>query len=276
MRQLVILLLLAATARADVVVTKTVTHTGEILRVTPDGVQMRVKIGDGFGEVTIPKPDIVRVEVPRPAMFDPSVTALKAGRFAEAVTGLKTITDRYAGLNIPWAEEALVKLGEAYTGQKDFTEAKRTLDSFRTLYPKSPLAAGMDVKYARVLLEQGETAKATESLQAFLDPMLKKAVLADDQEFAVAEALVLLGDCQLATGKTDDALDNYLKVVTLFDLDPDRAAEAKYKAAKVFERNGNWKRAKQAYDELLQDAPAITYADDVKKRLADLTRVHPE
>jgi len=272
MRATIILLLLAATAVADVVVTKTVTHTGEVVRVTPDGVQMKIKIGEGFGEVTIPKSDIVRVEVQKPAGLDSAVAALKAGKFAEAVTGLKTITDRYAGLNTPWAEEALVKLGDAQIGQKNFSEAKRAFDSFKTLYPKSPMAAGMDVKYARVLLEQKETGKATDSLQAFLDPMLKKPFLTDDQEFAVAEALVLLGDCQLATGKTDDALDNYLKVVTLFDLDADRAAEAKYKAAQIFEKNGNWKRAKESYDELLKDSPNVAFADDVKKRLA----AHPE
>ena len=263
MQFLAVILLLA-----DMVATRSVIHTGEIMRVSAEGVQIKVAIG----EITIPKADIVKVEAAKPAAFDTASAAFKAGKFQDAVAGFRSVAERYAGLNTPWAEESLVKLGEACIGVKNYAEAKKAFDSFKTLYPKSPLAAGMDVKYARVLLEQKDTGKAAESLQSFLAPMLKKDFLSDEQELAVAEALVLLGDCQAADGKPQDALDHYLKVVALYDLDAERAAEAKYKAGKVFEQIGNWKRAKDSYEELLKDSPSFAHADDVKKRLA----AHPE
>ena len=56
----------------------------------------------------------------------------------------------------------------------------------------------------------------------------------------------------------------------------DRAAEAKYKTAKAFERLGNWKRARDSYDELLKESPAFAQASDAKQRLAELTKAHPE
>jgi hypothetical protein len=154
MRLLAVILMVAGTlsARADVLVTRSVIHTGEIVRVDADSVEMKV----AGAEITIPKSDILK-------------------------------------------------------------------------------------------LDQGDPAKAAESVQAFLKPMLAKSFLTDEQGATVAEALVLLGDSQLATGKTNDALDSYLKVVALFDVDADRAADAKYKAAKVFEQSGHWKRAKQSY-----------------------------
>src|SRR5947209_6935650 len=152
---------------ADVVATRSVIHTGEIVRVSANGVQIKVAVG----EITLPKADILKVEASKPAAFDSASAALRAGRFQEAVAGFKSVSDRYAGLSASWAEESLVKLGEASIGAKNFPEAKRAFDNFKTLYPKSPLAAGIDVKYARVLLEQKDTAKAADSLQAFLGPM---------------------------------------------------------------------------------------------------------
>lgn len=265
-------LLAAILLLADLVATRSVIHTGEIMRVTADGVQIKVAIG----EITLPRTDIVRVEATKPAVFDTASAAFKAGKYSEAVAGFKSVSDRYAGLSAPWAEEALVKLGEAQINVKNFSEAKRAFDAFKSLYPKSPLAAGMDVKYARVLLEQKDTGKAVESLQSFLAPMMKKDFLSDEQESAVAEAFVLLGDAQSATGKTEDALDSYLTVVTVYDFDAERAAEAKYKAGKTFEQLGNWKRAKDSYEDLLKDAPSFAQAGDARQRLATITKAHPE
>jgi tetratricopeptide (TPR) repeat protein len=259
-------------ARGDIIVTKTITHTGEVIGVTASGVQIKVAIG----ELTIPREDIVSTTIDKPVALDAAVAAAKAQNFQEAVTGLKPIIDHYAGLRLPWVEEAMLRLGDAYIGLKDFASAKRIFDSFKSLYPASPQTAGLDVKYARVLSEQKDYAKALEALNSFLELMLKRDFLTDEQETAVAEALVLRGDCLAATTKRDAALDDYLKVVTLFDYDADRAAEAKYKAARLFEDLGNWKRARDSYDEMLKEGPPVALADEIKRRLADITKAHPE
>jgi TolA-binding protein len=272
MRLFAIILSAAIPASADVITTRSVIHTGEVIRVDVDGVEIRVAIG----EITIPKADILKLDVAKPAAVDLATVALKAGKYSDAVTGFKSVADQYAGLATPWAEEALIKLGEANLGAKNYPEAKQAFDNFKRLYPKSPLAGMLDVKYARVLLNQGDAAKATEDLQVYLKPILEKPFLSNEQEVAVTEALVLLGDCQLAAGKNAEALDSYLTVVTLFDLDVDRAAEAKYKAGKIFEQLGNWKRAKDSFSELLKESPSFAQVDAAKKRLDDLTQAHPE
>ena len=259
-------------ATADIVTTKSLIHTGQILRVEADGVVVKLPVG----ELTVPKVDILRVDAEKPAGLDAVLAATKTGEFQEAVIGLKPVVDRYAGLPISWVQESLVRLGEAYIGIKDFATAKRMFDTLKKLYPTSPQAQGLDVKYARVLVEQKDYTQAIDALQSFLGPMLKRDYLTDEQEAAVSEALLLLGDCQQATHASESALDNYLRVVTLFGLDPDRAAEAKYKAAKIFEQIGNWKRAKDNYEDLLKDAPNVAFAGDAKQRVAELTKAHPE
>ena len=265
-------LVLASVSIADIVATRTVINTGDVMRVDADGIVVKLPIG----EITVPKNDVTSIEINKPATFDSGLDALKSQNFQVAVDDLKPLTDRYAGLSLPWVQQSLLRLGEAYLGLKNFAAAKGAFDTFKRLYSSSTEAKGLDVKYARVLLDQKDYAKAADILQSFVDPLVKKDFLSDDEEIAVAEAFTLLGDCQLATGKPEAALDDYLKVVALFNMDADRAAEAKYKAAKVFEQLGNWKRAKGSYEELLKDTPTFAYAEDAQQRLTALTRAHPE
>jgi TolA-binding protein len=265
-------LALASTTRADIIATHTVINTGDVVRVDADGVEINLAIG----QITVPKSDIVSIQVDQPATYQAGLDALKAQRFQEAVNDLKPLADRYAGLSLPWVQQSLLRLGDAYLGLKDFPSAKQEFDAFRAQYPDSPDAQGLDVKYARVMLDQKEYGKAADALQSFLGPLMKRDFLTDEQETAAAEACISLGDCQVAMNKPEDALDSYLKVVTLFNMNPDRAAEAKYKAATVFEQLGNWKRAKGSYQEVLRDSPSFAFAADAQQRLAALTKAHPE
>ena len=264
--------LFATLARGDILVTRSIIHTGQVIKVTGSGVAIKV----GENEFSVPRQDILSADVAKPDAVEKSLAALHAGKNQDALTGLKTIVDRYSGLPLSWVEDCLVGLGEAQINLKDYAGAKKTFDGFKLLYPQSTLGPTIDGKYARILFEQGQADKAMPAIQAVLAPLLKRDYLTEDQESAVAEGLVLAGDCLAAAGKLDEALDSYLKVVTLFDVDADQTATAKYKAAKVFEQRGNWRRAKQCYDELVKENPNIGFADDAKKRLAALTAAHPE
>ena len=264
--------LIVAGAHGDILVTHSIIHTGQVIKATGGGVAIKV----GENEFTVPRQDILSADIAKPDAFEKSLTALRAGKYQDALAGFKPIVDRYASLPLPWVEESLVRLGEAQVALKDYAGAKKTFDNFKTLYPQSALVPTIDAKLARILFEQGQPDKAMPAIQAVLEPLLKRESLTDEQETAVAEGLVLQGDCLAAAAKLDDALDSYLKVVTLFDVDADQTAAARFKAAKLFEQRGNWRRAKQSYDELLKENPNPTVADDAKKRLADLTKAHPE
>lgn len=261
---LVVSLALTASSAADVLVTRATSYSGQILAVKTDGVHIRV----GENELTIPLTDVVRAEIEKPAAFDKALEALRAGRHQEALTGFKALVDRLGGLPVAWVEESVIRLSEAQLARGDFAGARKTLDFFRSRYPRSPLAATLDAKYARIYFEQKETDKAMQTVKKVLEPLLKLESLTDEQETAVAEGLILLGDCQAATGMLEDALDSYLTVVALYDVDPNRAAEARFKAGKIFEQRNNWRRAKQNYEDVLRDNPNVPYAEEIKKRLA--------
>jgi len=266
-------LAVAPVSRADIIVTAALVHTGEVLRVDDEGVTIKLP---SVGEVKVYRADILSVEIPKLAALDIGAKALRAGSFREAVDSLKPVVELYAGLDLPWIQEAMLRLADAYLGAGNFAAARATFEQFAKLYPQSSQAAGLEVKYARVLFDQKNYAKAAEQLHGFLTPLLKRDYLTDAQRDAVSEGLMLLGDCQRAQGQTEPALDSYLAVVTMFDFNPDRVVEARYKAGQAFEELKNWKRAKDTYEELLADAPRVAFASGVQKRLAGLTKEHPE
>jgi tetratricopeptide (TPR) repeat protein len=272
LRVVSLLLVLIGPAFADTVTTRAGTQTGTILKSGSAGVV--IKVGDN--ELTIPVTDVVRVELAKTDAADKAEAAFRAGKLQDAMAGYKAILDRYGWLPVTWVEESYVKLGEIQIALKDPTAAKRTFDAFKAAYPKSTLGPLLDIKYARILLESREADKAVQLVEKTIEPLLKKDALTDDQERAMAEGAMIVGDVQAATGKADDALDQYLKVVTLYDVDNDLTAQARLKAGKIFETAGKWKRAKQTYDDILRETPDVALAGEAKKRFDEISKAHPE
>jgi tetratricopeptide (TPR) repeat protein len=255
-------------AHADRVVTQRPDqeYTGQIVRVDPDGIVIALQAG----QVKLPMANIVLVEIDKPAAFGEGIAALQARKFPEAIQKLRPILERYGGGRlpwVPWVQEAMVRLGDAYLGARDIAGARRVFEAVKRVYPDT---VGLEVKEARIHLMQKDCQKAMPILERFLEVALTAEVLTDVAELALAEALVLRGDCQRQASQPQEALDSYLLVVTLFDADPGFAAEAKYKAAQLFEQLGNARRARSAYEEILKEAPQSEFAADAEKQLARL------
>lgn len=264
--------LAGSAVRADVLQTRTATYTGQVARVEGGAVFIKLQ----QGEFAVPARDLLRVEVAAPDAYEKGVAAIKAGKFSDAISLLKPLADRFAGLPVVWAMDTLLRLGEAHLDQKDVASAQTAFDMLKKLYPNTPQAQAVDVKNARVLLSLKKYDEAITALKAYLDPQLKKDFLPADQETAVAEALVLMGDVLLGKDKPYEAIDSYLKVVTLYDYDDVREAEARFKTAQVLEKVGNWKRAKECYSDLLSEAPDSVYVGRAKQQIEAITKAHPE
>lgn len=263
----------ANVGQADVLRTRAGDNfTGTVVRVVKDVVTIRT----AAGELSIARKDIIRLDVSETAEYKAGLTALKARDFNTAVSNLRPIVERIGGLPLLWVANAAVRLGDAYVGAKDFPAALRAYEEFKRLYPELPQAQNLDVKVARIRCAQKDWAKALEVAEPLVASLTKKDFLTPAEEGFVAEGLISVGDAQLATGKRDTALEAYLKVVALFDLDPDLTAEAQFKAGGLFSDKGNWKRAKESYAELLARAPNSAWASEAKQRLAAIAQAHPE
>lgn len=255
---------LAGRLNADVITSKDGhATTGTVTRVEADGVFISI----GAGEMKIFNADIARVAVDRPAEYEAGLAALKAGNFSAAIAGIKPVVDRYAGVPVSWVAEAMQRLAEAYIGAQDLASAKAVTDRIAKLYPQLAQSTGGGLSSVRLLMAQKNYSAAADALQRTIDPILKAPAPTAGQEATATDALLLLGDCQRALNKPEDALDSYLAVVALYDVDPGKTAWARYKAGQTFEQLGNWKRAKGLFEELLAESPTFAQADDVKARL---------
>ena len=251
----------------DIIETASVTHTGQIVRANQKEIVVKVP----QGEFPVPLSEVTNLNVPQPKEYEAALKALDAQKYADAAALLKPIIARLGGLPLDWVEEGYLKLGDALVGANSLLEAKKTFDGFKVAYPQSPRLAGLDVKQARLMVAQKQHPQAQAALKKFVEPLLAKKSISQAEEAAASEALVLLGDAENAQGQKEDALDHYLTVVALFDVDPSLTAEAKFKAAQLFEDLKKWNRAKGSYEELLESR----FGEQAKQRLAALKQAHP-
>ena len=86
------------TAHGDILVTRSLIHTGQVVKATVDGVDIKV----GENEFTVARQDILSVDIPKPDTVEKSLTAFHAGKYSDALAGLKSIADRYACVPLPW------------------------------------------------------------------------------------------------------------------------------------------------------------------------------
>ena len=265
-------LLICTAVSADVLVTRTTAYTGEVVRV--EGTTIFIKQEQGEFGVAIR--DMLRADVKRPVAYEAGVAALKSGKAPEAIQSLKPVADKFAGLPVPWALDAMLQLGDAHLQMQDAAAAQAVFERVKKAYPNYPAALAADVKIASVLFTQKKYDDTLAAVRAYLDPQLKKDFLTPVEETAVAQALVLMGDCLLLKDKQYEALDCYLKVLTLYDYDDAREGEARFKAGQVLEKTGNWKRARESYEDLLKETPGSSYVAAAKKQIETINQAHKE
>lgn len=260
------------TEASDLVITPTGIQTGQIIRVDSTAVVLRLPAG----EISIPRSEIVEVRAQPPPQFEAGIKALGNRQFSDAIAALQPIIDRYAGLEIDWVEEGLLSLAEAQGGARQFAEARRTLDRFRTAYPNSRYVITVVPKLARLAVAQGRCSEAVPLVSKQIDELIYRKALTAEEELAVAESLIVWADCQREAGNLDDALDGYLKVVALFNTSPPLTTEARMKAAETFEAKKNWRRAKSLWREISETAGDRQLVETARNRLAALQQAHPE
>ena len=261
---------------ADIIIIKqggrTVIYTGEVVRCDIDGVTFKIP---NTGEIKFYKADIDDVQVDEPAAFKKAHDKMRAQQYEAAVTDLKFIVDRYGGLpgGPSWIEESVGDLVDAYLALNQLENAQQAYALYTKHYSATVCSKVKDfkIKAARKLC-----AEIITPLAELLDPYLKKESLSDENEPCIAEALIVQGDCLRASNKLEDALDSYLLAVTVFNVDEDRAAQAKFSAAQVFEQLLKWDRARDCYEELQAEVKGSVIAANAKTRLDELNKAHPK
>lgn len=189
------------------------------------GPNLQVQIGAGM--LGIPLASVKDVQMNPPPDLAAAQRAYLAKDLPKALTLVKNVTDKYAGLPADWARQATGMLGDVYVATNDLARAEAAYKEFQKLYPGSTQG---DVGMARIAISKKDFAGAKKKLEPIAEAALKEKIISSANGFSYSNAFLALGEIKESEGDLTGALGDYLRTVTLFYHDPTAVSVAQEKA----------------------------------------------
>jgi hypothetical protein len=181
------------------------------------------------GKVGYPLPNVESVTMPAPAEMTQVQQAMQAGDHEKALQLSQSISDKFKGLPAEWAKLATSTTANLLISTGNFEKAEATFKEIEQLYPG---AGGIQSKVglARIAVAKKEYATAKENLTPIAEAALKERNAPRENALAYSQAFYALGMVEEAEGQHQEALENYLRTVTIFFHDPTARAGAQERA----------------------------------------------
>ena len=207
-------------------------QTGKIVGMSNGNVLISVALASGTGQMSYNESLLSRVVMAPPPAFQAGVAAGQAGNWDQALADLKPLVDQFHGLPTDWAQQAAGLLGDIYLEKKDYAKAEAGYNDYRRLYPEAPGGAlRVSVGQARIAFARNNAAQAKQQLQGIVQTALKSPALVTKTDGAsYGQAFSLLAQIQEQEHNYPEALENYLRTVTLFYQDNAVTAHAQQSA----------------------------------------------
>ena len=191
---------------------------------TPDEGRITGVQGDAIllnipnGKTSVPLAQVVRVDAAAPAAYATGIQAYNAGNYDRALAELRTFGEAFRGLPTEWEQQTLAALGSIYLEKNDVAKAEAAFNDLRRYYPKaSGGGLQLSVAQARIAFAKNNGAQAKPQLDAIIQAALKSpAEVTRTDGAAYGQACYLMARLQERESNYQGALENYLRVVTLF------------------------------------------------------------
>lgn len=188
-----------------------------------------VQFKTAAGSVGYPLANIETVTMPAPAEVGVAQQAIQTKEFDKALTAAKSVADKFRGLPTDWARLASSTVATIYTSTGQMDKAEAAWTDFERLYPG---AGGLQAKVGRasVAAFKKDFLSAKDALNPIIEEALKQKNVPRENAFAYSQAFYVMGQVNESEGKLGDALENYLRTVTIFFHDPSARAAAQDRA----------------------------------------------
>ncbi len=202
------------------------TQQGEIVGV--EGANLMINVGAGTIGLQLAAVESVTKEPP--AGFREGMDAYLSGDAGKALGLLRPVAEKFAGLPTDWAREATGAVADLYLSMDDYDNAAKAFEKFQAAYGEAGGGQRAEVGRARIAFAKGDTETARKLLQPVIDQAL--GVFAPDASLAAAysQAFLLAGQLDEKAGDIQQALVNYLRVVTIYYQDAKAVAMASERA----------------------------------------------
>lgn len=200
---------------------------GKILGVSAGTVEMEIKLPNGSaGKIGFPVASIGSVAMETPTSVRTGLAAYDAGDFAKALSELRPVSEKYRGLPTDWARRVAAVMGDVYLENKDLTRAEAAYAEYGRAYPGGKASLRSNVGIARLAAAKGDQAKARQLLEPIAKAALEDTAPSDADGAVYGQVFFLLGQAREAEKDYQNALQDYLRAVTLFYQDRAVAASA--------------------------------------------------
>ena len=170
------------------------------------------------GKTSVNLAQVIRVEAAAPPSYTTGLAAYNAGNYDKALADLRPLGDNFRGLPTEWARQTLATLGGLYLEKNDVAKAEAAFNDYRKYYPNAPgNKLQLTVAQARLAFAKNNTPQARQALEAIVQSALKspaEVTRGDGAEYG--QAFYLLARLQERDNNFQGALEDYLRVVTLF------------------------------------------------------------
>ncbi len=204
---------------------------GKVTGMTGNSVMINLTTTSGApGQIGFDLSLLTRVEAAPPPTFQAGNAAYAAGDWDKALAIFKPITEQFRALPTDWARQSFAVLGDIYIEKNDLVRAESAYSDFRKLYPgSSSLRFGLG--QARIAMAQVNFPAARQQLEPIVAAALKNPTEVSRADgVAYGQAFYLLGQLQEKEGQPADALQDYLRTVTLFYQDAPTTVRAQQRA----------------------------------------------
>ena len=180
------------------------------------------------GKTSVSLALVDHVEAAAPPAVKTGLDAYSAGAYDKALADLKPVGDTFRGLPTSWAQQTLAALGNIYLEKNDISKAEAAFNDYRRYYPRAPgNQLQLSVAQARLAFAKNNSAQARLALDAIVQAALKApAEVTRGDGAAYGQAFYLLARLQERENNYQGALENYLRVITLFYQDAAVAGRA--------------------------------------------------
>ena len=180
------------------------------------------------GSTSVNLAQVSRLEAAAPPAYTTGIAAYNAGNYDKALADLRPLGDGFRGLPLDWAQQTLAALGSIYLEKNDAARAEAAFNDYRRYYPNAPgNKVQLGVAQARIAFARNNVSLARQLVEPITQAGLKApAEVTRGDGAAYGQAFYLLARLQERENNHQEALENYLRVVTLFYQDAAVAASA--------------------------------------------------
>ncbi len=188
------------------------------------------------GSVGYPLQNVESVTMPAPPELGQALTVMQSGDAAKALPLAQAVSQRFRGLPVDWAKLAASTTANLLITAGELDKAEAAFKEIEQLYPG---AGGLQSKVglARIAVAKKEFGGAKAVLEPITEEALKAKNVPRENAFAYSQAFYAMGLIHESEGKMQDALENYLRTVTIFFHDPSARAGAQQHADELRAKN---------------------------------------